>query len=322
LINLPIAALVLWASARHVPETRDPGAVHGFDLAGTVLAAMGLAGVIYALTEGSNLGWTSWPILLCGIGGVLALIAMIFVEAHSPHPLLSLKLFKSPQFNAANLVTLLVYAALGGSFFLLPVALQGIMGLSPIQAGASLLPVTFIMLALSAKAGRLSQQIGPRLPMTLGPIVAGAGLALLARLAPDSSYLGVVVPAVVVFGLGLSLTVAPLTATVLAAVSDEHAGAASAVNNDISRVGGLIAVATLPQIAGISGYIDPVGLASGFRTAMLIAGGTAALGGVIAFLTIRRPAQPEEAPARYHCAIDGSPLHAQLREEPALSSSP
>jgi EmrB/QacA subfamily drug resistance transporter len=322
LINLPIAVLVVWAAARHVPETRDPTTTKGFDLAGTVLAAMGLAGVIYALTEGGNLGWASAPILISGIGGVLALVAMLFVEAHIPHPLLSLALFRSRQFVAANLVTLLVYAALGGSFFLLPVALQGVMGLSPIQAGAALLPVTLLMLALSARAGRLSQRIGPRLPMTLGPMVAGLGLALLARVAPDSSFLGVVLPAIVVFGLGLSLTVAPLTATVLAAVSDEHAGAASAINNDISRVAGLIAVAALPQIAGISGYRDPDTLAAGFQAAMLIAGGTAALGGAVAWLTIRRPARPRAATPRYHCAVDASPLHMPGGEAPVLTSRP
>lgn len=312
LINLPLAAVVVWVSARHLPETRDPNAVTGLDLPGTALAALGLGGVIFALTEGADLGWGSPAVLATGIGGALALVAMVVVEAHSAHPMLPLELFGFRQFDAANLVTFIVYAALVGSTFLLPVVLQVVVGYSPLQAGAALVPITLLMLALSARAGRLSQRIGPRLPMALGPVVAGAGLALLVRVDAGSTYLGAVLPGITVFGLGLSLTVAPLTSTVLASVSEEHAGVASAVNNDVARVAGLIAVAALPIVSGISAsaYRHPADLASGFHTALWISAGMCVAGGLVALVTIRRPAPAEQPAPIYHCALDAAPLRS------------
>ena len=315
LINVPLALVVVWVALRHVPETRDPNAVAGPDLPGTALGALGLAGVVFALTEGADLGWSSPAVLATGIGGTLALAAMVVVESRSPHPMLPLYLFQSRQLIAANLVTFIVYAALGGSIFLLPVVLQQAVGFSPLQAGAALAPVTILMLALSSRAGRLSRRIGPRLPMTLGPIVAGAGLSLLTRLGPGSSYLGDLLPAMVVFGLGLSLTVAPLTSTALSAIGEEHAGVASAVNNAVSRVAGLIAVAALPVVAGISAsaYRHAAELASGFHTAMWVTSGMCMLGGVVALLTIRNPATtpaPARTPVR-HCALDATPLRGE-----------
>jgi len=321
LINLPLAAIVVWVSARHLPETRDPNAVSGLDLPGAALAALGLAGVIYALTEGPDLGWGSPVVLFTGAGGALALLAMTLVEARSPHPMLPLELFRIRQFDAANLVTLIVYAALVGATFLLPVVLQQVAGYSPLQAGAALVPVTILMLALSARAGSLSQRIGPRLPMSLGPIVAGAGLALLVRVDAGTTYLSAVLPGIVVFGLGLSLTVAPLTSTVLSAVSDEHAGVASAINNDVARVAGLIAVAALPVVSGISAsaYRNPAELASGFHTAMWITGGMCMAGGLVALLTIRKPAPAEQPAPLYHCALDATPL-GNVRAVPRSST--
>ncbi len=311
LINLPLGAVVVWVALRHVPETRNPRPATGLDLPGAALAALGLAGVIYALTEGSSLGWGSLTVLVTGVGGVAALVAMVVVERRSPHPMLPLEIFSSRQFSAANLVTFVVYAALGGSIFLLPVVLQNAVGFSPIEAGAALLPVTILMLTLSARAGRLAQRIGPRLPMTVGPIVAGTGLALLTRVDVTSTYIGTVLPAMTVFGLGLSLTVAPLTSTVLAAASDAHAGVASAVNNDVSRAAGLVAVAALPVVAGISTsvYHNPDKLVAGFHTAMSITAGMCVTGGLLAFLTIRRPA-PTRAPAvtLRRCPLEATPL--------------
>lgn len=313
LINLPLAAIVVWVSARHLPETRDPNAVAGLDLPGTALAALGLGAVIFALTEGGDLGWGSPAVLATGAAGSAALVAMVVVEARSPHPMLPLELFGFRQFDAANLVTFIVYAALVGSTFLLPVVLQVVVGYSPVQAGAALVPITLLMLALSARAGRLSQRIGPRLPLALGPIVAGAGLALLVRVDAGTTYLGAVLPGIIVFGLGLSLTVAPLTSTVLAAVSEEHAGVASAVNNDVARVAGLIAVAALPVVSGISAsaYGHPAELASGFHTALWIAAGMCVAGGLVALLTIRRPAPAEQPAPIYHCALDATPLRSE-----------
>jgi EmrB/QacA subfamily drug resistance transporter len=288
-INIPLAALVIWVSVRHVPESKDPSVTGRLDYPGPVLAALGLAGVTWALTEGQSQGWGAPRVAIPGVIGVICLVALLLVERVAPQPMLPLGLFKSHQFSAANVVTFVVYAALSAGLFLLPIELQRVLGFSPLAAGASLVPLTAIMLVLSPRSGRLAQRIGPRLPMTVGPIVAGAGLALLSRLGPHSHYLGDVLPALIVFSLGLVLTVAPLTSAVLAAAGVEHAGVASAINNEVSRVGGLLAVAVLPPIAGISGakLITPHAFSAGFHNAILIAGGLCAAGGVLSFVFIR-----------------------------------
>jgi MFS family permease len=185
-------------------------------------------------------------------------------------------------------VTFAVYAAFSAVTFLLVVHLQTDLGYDALEAGASLLPVTALMLVLSPRAGALAQRIGPRLPMTVGPIVLAAGVALLARVEPGVSYWEAVFPAAVVLGLGLSLTVAPLTASVLAAVPDDHAGIASAINNAVSRIAGLLAVAVLPAVAGLSGVGDSLDLDDGFARAMLVSAGLCVVGAAIAFATIRR----------------------------------
>jgi EmrB/QacA subfamily drug resistance transporter len=310
LINLPLAAAVVWIAQRHVPESRDPAAAPQLDLAGAALAAVGLAGVTFALTEGANLGWTSPLILTTGAGGALALAAFVAVERTSRHPMLPLEVFASRQFTAANLVTFLVYAALGGSFFLLPIQLQRVAGYSPLASGVALVPVTLVMLLLSARAGRLAQRAGPRLPMSLGPLLAAVGLALLVRVGTGGSYLADVLPGVLIFSLGLSLTVAPLTSTVLAAASAERAGVASAVNNDVARVAGLLAVAVLPVAAGISGSaaLTPEVFGAGFRMAMLICAGLCAAGGLLAYATIRRPGLIPEEQRRLHEPCTSCPI--------------
>jgi hypothetical protein len=214
-------------------------------------------------------------------------------------------------------VTFVVYAALGGVLFLLPVVLQQVLGYSPLLAGAALLPVTAVMLALSARSGALAARIGPRLQMSVGPVVIAAGLLLLLRVGVDSgSYVVDLLPAMLVFGLGLAINVAPLTATAMAAAPADHAGVASAVNNDVARVAGLIAVAVLPVVSGITGesYLHPAQLAAGFRIAVLISAAACVLGGVLAALTIRNPPRPS-LPAdllgqQLHCALDGPPLRS------------
>ncbi|HEX6675086.1 MAG TPA: DHA2 family efflux MFS transporter permease subunit [Actinomycetes bacterium] len=312
LINLPLAALVVWITLRHVPESRDPAAAPQLDITGAALAALGLAGVTYALTEGAGRGWTSPLILATGVGGVLALAAFVAVERTSKHPMLPLDIFASRQFTAANLVTFVVYGALGGSFFLLPIQLQRVAGYSPLASGVALVPTTLVMLLLSARAGRLAQRIGPRLPMSLGPLLAAAGLALLIRIDAGGSYLVDVLPGVLVFALGLSLTVAPLTSTVLAAASAEHAGVASAINNDVARVAGLLAVAVLPVAAGISGAgaLTPAVFGAGFRMAMLITASLCAAGGLLAFATIRRPGEVPAEQRSDHEPCTSCPISA------------
>jgi predicted MFS family arabinose efflux permease len=246
--------------------------------------------------------------------------AFLVVEQRSPHPLVPLAIFKSTQFSAANLVTFVVYAALAGAFFLLPIQLQTVVHFSPIASGAALLPVTVVMLLGSARAGRLATRIGPRIPMSLGPIIAGVGLMLLTRVGAGSTYWVDVFPGVLVFACGLSLTVAPLTATVLGAAPEQFAGVASAVNNDVARTAGLIAIAVLPPLAGISNadFGSAVDFSDGFHNAMMIAGGVLILGGLLAWTTIRRPLHAADEGGipipTSHCALDSPPLRPDAAE--------
>lgn len=325
-INLPLAAAVVFVALRHVPESRDPdAAARRSDVPGAVLAPLGLAGLTYGLIEGPVLGWDA-PLVVASLGGgLLALAAFILVEQRAENPLLPLEVFRSAQFSAANAVTLVVYGALSGALFLLPIALQQVAGYSPIQAGTALLPFTVLMLALSARMGELASRIGPRLPMTVGPIVAGLGLALFARIDTSGAYLTQVFPAVLVFAFGMTITVAPLTATVLAAVPDEHAGVASAINNDVARVAGLLAVAILPPAAGIAGdaYLDPGRFIDGFHTAVLLSAALCVLGGILAAIWIRNPERVPEAdrvPEKHHthCPLEAPPLRTGERQ-PAAS---
>ncbi len=318
LINVPVGALVLYLSARHVPESRDPTADQPVDITGAVLASLALAGITFGLIEGPARGWTDPAVLaMLGVGAATS-VWFVAAERTSAAPMLPLAIFRVRQFTVTNLVTFIVYGALGGSLFLLPVQLQVVGGYSPFESGLALLPLTAVMLALSSRSGRLATRIGPRLQMSVGPVVVGAGLALLGRLSTDTSYLTGVLPAVLVFGLGLAITVAPLTVTALAALPDEHSGLASAVNNSVARVGGLIAVSVLPALAGISGsgYLDPATLSAGFRIAVDIAACLCVVAGAIAALGIRNevgtgPAEVpvEERPTRCaYCALDAAPL--------------
>jgi EmrB/QacA subfamily drug resistance transporter len=319
LINLPLAAVVVWA-ARSIPETSNP-AVRGqrLDLAGAALTALGLAGVTFALTEGDARGWTDPTVVVLGVLGVAALACFVAVEARGRHPMIPLDIFRSRLFSAANAMTFIVYAALAGALFLLPIQLQVVAGFSPIEAGSALIPMTIVMLLLSAQAGRLAQRIGPRLPMGLGPIVAGCGLALLARVGPGASYVADVLPAVLVFGLGMAITVAPLNVTVLGAAGEERAGIASAINNAVARVAALIAVAVIPLAAGISGddYLVPAAFDDGFQNGVIICAVACAAGGVLALATIRRPAEAVGGPPPPHCCLNGPPPEVPLEAAPA-----
>jgi len=287
LLNLPLAAVVLAVTARWVPETRDEQASGRLDLPGAGYAAVGLGALIYALTEGPVRRWPG-SLIVTAAAGVLLLLAFAVNEHRRPDPMMPLSLFRSRQFSAANLVTFLVYAALSGAFFLLPVQLQLVSGFTPVAAGSSLLPVTVVMLLLSARMGRLAQRIGPRWPMTFGPVLAGVGLAMLVRVGAGSGYLDAVLPAVLVFALGLAATVAPLTATVLAAAPERQVGVASAVNNAVARTAGLLTVAVLPALAGLTpaALDQPAALSAGFRHAVLITAGLCIAGGLLAGATI------------------------------------
>jgi EmrB/QacA subfamily drug resistance transporter len=287
LINLPLAVFVILMGIRHVPETKSPDDGSRLDIEGAVLVGLGLAGTTYALIEAPGKGNLT-AVLLTGTGGVIALGAFLLREHRAKNPMMPLGIFRSRQFSAANLVTFVVYAALGGVFFLLVSFLQISLGYSPIAAGSASLPVTLMMLLLSARSGALAQRIGPRIPLTVGPLVIAAGLLLMSRINPGDSYVASVLPGVIVFGLGLTLVVAPVTATVLAAADFRHSGIASGVNNAVARVAGLLAVAVLPLIAGLGGhrFYDPSAMTHGFHVGMISCAVLSAFGGILAWLTI------------------------------------
>lgn len=332
LVNVPLAAVVVAIALRHVPESHDPEASRRFDVPGALLCAAALGGVTYGLIAWGEYGPTAFATWAPLLGGVLAAVAFVRVERLSVYPMMPLGVFASPLFRSVNGVTFLVYAALGGVFFMLVITLQVVSGFDPVLAGAALLPVTGLMLVLSPRAGEVAQRLGPRLPMTVGTLLSAAGVLLLARVDADASYLVDVLPGVSLFGLGLSATVAPLTATVLAAAPLRHAGVASGVNNAVARTAGLLVVAALPALVALppDGFADPASLAPAYSRAMVVCALLLAAGAVVSMLLVRLPvaelpagvAAEELAEAervhlpgstcRRHCAVAGTPLEPDL----------
>ncbi|PPK70601.1 MFS transporter [Actinokineospora auranticolor] len=317
LVNIPVAVVCVLLALRSVPESRDPEVTGHPDVAGSVLGAFGLAGITAALVEAPARG-VDWLVALCAVVGVGALVAFVLLQRRQRAPLVPPVLFRGHTFVVANALTFAVYAALGGVMMLMVMQLQTSLGYSPTAAGVAGLPITVIMLLLSARAGKLATRFGPRWFLVVGPLVVAAGMLLMLRIGPGASYVGAVLPAVLVFGFGLAAVVAPVTATVLAAAPDRYAGVASGVNNAVARTGSLLAVAVLPAVAGLTGeaYADPVALTSSWRTSLLVCAGLAAIGGLLA-LSIRDnvlAATPEPTPAPqpgecFHCGVEGPPTH-------------
>ncbi len=295
LVNLPIAAITILVAQRHVPETRDPNASTHFDVVGAVLATLALAGTTYALIE-----WGGTLAVYAAVVAVLAAVLFVVVERREREPMLVLDIFSDRTFTAANVMTLVVYAALGAAGFFITLQLQTVAGWDPLEAGIATLPITVCLILLAAKGGEIGARIGPRIPMTFGPIIMGAGCLMLLAIDDDVSYWTEVFPGVTVFGLGLALMVAPLTATVLAAAPDAHAGIASGVNNAVARAGSLLAVAALPVAVGLTGddYAVPSVFNDGYRSAMIACAGLLVLGGAVSWLTIRNAVLDEQAPSR------------------------
>ncbi len=319
-LNVPLAAACVPIALRHVPETRErhTGRARGFDVPGAVLGALALAGVSYALIEAPGRG-ASPAVIVPAVVGVLLGAVFLHVERRRPDPMLPPAIFTIRQFTAVNAVTVCVYAAFGGFFFLSVLQLQVVVGYSALQAGTALLPTTVLMLLLSARSGELGQRIGPRIPLTVGPVLCAAGMLLMTRVGPGASYLADVLPALVVLGAGMVTLVAPLTATVLASVDVDRAGLASGINNAAARAAGLVAVAALPLLAGMGPetYRSSPAFAAAFRRAMPLSAAILLAGALIAWLTVRRdilhPAQPEtpepcHAECTYHCGVNAPPL--------------
>ncbi|MFE9020487.1 MFS transporter [Streptomyces sp. NPDC007808] len=311
LLNVPLALLCVPVALRHVPESGD-GRKHGrFDVLGAALGALSLALVTYALIEA---GTGSLAVVLTAVAGVAAGVAFVVVEKRRPDPMMPLDIFASRQFTAVNLVTLCVYAALGGFFFLAALQLQVVSGYSALGAGTALLPTTVLMLLLSARSGALADRIGPRIPLTVGPLLCAAGMLLMLRVGPDASYVTDVLPAVLVLGLGLVTLVAPLTATVLASVDVARAGLASGINNAAARAAGLVAVAALPLLTGMGAeaYRSPDAFDDAFGRAMLLCAGALVAGALLAFATVRRPPPDCTRPeCRTHGGVTAPPLEGR-----------
>lgn len=278
-INVPVIAVTLWL-LRGVPAAEgEPG--RRIDIPGAVLAALGLAGVVFGLIEGQRLGWTSALILTSVIGGAVMLVAFVLYQRRAADPMLPLGLFKARNFAWGNLATTAIYGALSLGGFVLTLFLQQVAGYSATWSGVAQLPTTLAMIGLSAWFGTLAGRYGPRLFMTVGPIVAGAGFLLMLSMDETADYLTQVFPGQLVFGLGLSITVAPLTAAILGAVPTHDAGIGSAVNNAVARVAGLVTVAFAGIITG--GVLDVASL----HRAFLVTAGLLILGGLVSLVGIR-----------------------------------
>ncbi|MFD3547275.1 MFS transporter [Streptomyces sp. NPDC058655] len=317
LLNVPVAAVCVPVALRHVPESRDPHAHGRFDVVGAVLGAASLALVTYALIEARS---ATAPVIAAAAGGVLLGCAFVYVERTRADPMVPPDIFSSRQFTAVNLVTLCVYAAFGGFFFLVVLQLQVVSGYSALASGAALLPTTALMLLLSARSGELGERIGPRIPLTLGPLLCAAGMLLMLRVGPGAAYVRDVLPALLVMGAGMVTLVAPLTSAVLSSVDPGRAGLASGINNAAARAAGLLAVAALPLLAGMGpeAYRSAVQFDAAFGRSMLWCAGILVAGSVLAWATVRNPApgarhaQPQ---CRTQCAVTAPPLEPPAAAE-------
>lgn len=287
-INVPLCVGVVLLTRSSTPESRDPSATGTFDVSGAVLTVLSLGAATYALTaSGESAGplvVASWVVAAASAAG------FVVVERRSAHPMVPLGMFRSRVFSAANGMTVLVYGALGGVTLFVVLQLQAA-GWGALEAGLSSLPITIALMLLSSAAARLATRTGPRLPMSLGPLVCAGGTLLLLPVADEATWLRVL-PGMVVFALGLALLVSPLTAAVLAAAPDRLAGVASGVNNAVARAGSLLAVAALPALVGLAGddYLDPASMASGYRGAMTWCAALLALGGLVSWFGLGRRA--------------------------------
>jgi EmrB/QacA subfamily drug resistance transporter len=289
LINVPIAVLVIAMAVRHVPESRDSRQHGRFDHLGAVLGAVALGGVTYALIAAGGGNTFRADVLGAVAVGLASGVAFVVRERWAAEPMLPLGLFADRQFTGANLATLAVYGALGGSGLFLVLQLQTVLGYDATSAGAAMLPTILLITLLSPRAGALASRIGPRWPMTVGPVVVAIGTGLLAAVDGSRPYALEILPGSLLQGLGMAIVVAPLTATVLSAAPEAMAGIASGVNNAVARAAALLAVAALPAAVGLSGddYTQPVAFTAGYRTAMVVCAVLFAVGGLVSWWTIR-----------------------------------
>ena len=304
LLNLPLILGALLALQR-VPESRDQRRALSLDVAGGLLAVLGLGGVTYALTAGPTSGWDSAPVIVAGILGVASFVALVPVERRIRAPMLRLSLFESRQFVAINVTTLLFYGALSAAGYVLVLQFELRLGYSAAQAGAALIPASIVFLALSPVSGALVARLGPRWLMVSGILLVAVSYVWLAQADPGSSYVEAVLPPALLRGVGLGLLVTPLTAAVLAAVRDEDLGEASAVNDAASRVGGVIAVALVPVLIGAGAGRDlDQAITHGFQRAMIVFGVVCVIAAAITAVFVSDDRATKAAPRLAPAATD------------------
>ncbi len=310
LLNLPLIVAGLLVLHR-VPESQEAPRPLSLDVLGALLAVIGLGGLIYALTSGTSTGWPSAPILAAGIIGVLSLAALLPVERRRRAPMLRLSLFRSRQFDAINVATVLFYGALAAAGYVLILECQLQLGYTAAQAGGALIPESVVFLLIAPVSGRLVARFGPRWLMVAGMLVVAAGLVLLSAAERGDGYATAVLPGVLLWGLGIGLAVTPLTAAVLAAVGDADLGEAAAINDAASRIGGVVAIALVPVLVGATGGASLTkALADGYEPAMVAMAGLCAAAALVTavFVSDDRLAGPRLTPhPRAHgCALPSS----------------
>lgn len=331
LLSILPALLCVPVALRHVPESVGAPAQHalpasgprgrrrrGFDVSGAVLGALALALATYALTEARGGGPAA---VIAGFGSIVAGAAFIRVERRSGDPMMPPAIFSSRQFTAVNVITLCVYAGTGGFFFLTALHLQIVVGYSALAAGAAMLPNTVLMLLFSSHSGALAQRLGPRAPLTVGPLVCGAGMLMMLRVGPGASYVLDVLPALLVMGTGMVIMVAPLTVTLLSSVDAANAGLASGINNAAARVAGLVSVAALPLLVGMGpeAYRSQSAFDTSFNRAMPLCAGLLAVGAAVAFGTLRQTvAAPHPPHGRTHSWLMEPPLVSRFARHRAV----
>ncbi len=321
LINLPVAALVIVCTMLAVPESRDPHAARGLDLIGAALGVVTLGAATWALTEAGPRGWTDPGVVIAGLVALVGAALFVYRMMHAHDPLVPPSLFASRAFTVTNLMTVLLYATIGVSFFLVSYELQVAAGWSALEAGTALLPATVLMLLFSAKSGALAQRIGPRLQLTAGPLLVAAGLLLLTRIGPDTSWASDVLPGALVFGLGLTTFVAPLTATVMGSVSPDRVSIASGVNNAVARTANLGSVAVIPVVSGLSTAMGAVAVTDAFRVSLVISAVIAAAASPLAFIGLGAHIRSRRSARRAFCAVDGPPLQPDPARCPELATA-
>lgn len=308
LINVPIAGLAVGAAYLAVPESGDTSRSSGLDWPGGLIISAALASGTWALTEAGARGWTDAAVLVTLSAALTCGAGFVWHVLRARRPLVPPALFRNRTFTAINLETTLLYAGIGVTFFLVTFELQVVSGWSPLKAGSSLLPVTVLTLLLSERSGALGQRIGPRWQLTVGPLLTGAGLLLLARVGPHPSYVFDVVPGMVVLGLGLVTFGPPLTATVMSAADPDHVSVASGVNYAVARVAGLIALAVIPVASGLARATGSDQTTHAFRIGMVIAAVLVLAGAPIATVGLGPRVTGRRTARRFNCAIDGPPI--------------